>query len=198
MFPNENTGLLKKEGCDGTRMRGDHPIVKFLILLGILLAYAVWVVHEYGLEHGLLVTLLTWAFFVTATPIADAGFLVDFPVRLLFHLPMRKSELIVWLIAGVSILATLLLNPAVYQLTPLLQLHYSILTHPWPYWLIISLSALGTFLSLTLADEMLDSLEEHHFTRREAVLLIIFTLVLTIILILYHHLLRTLSVTIPL
>ena len=63
-------------------------LFKFLILLGILLAYASLVVWQYGLKDGGMITLLTWSFFVLCTPIADAGFLLDFPLRLLFVLDL--------------------------------------------------------------------------------------------------------------
>ena len=174
-------------------IHSEHSLVRFFLLISILLGYALFVIEKYGMQKGLHVTLLTWAFFVTATPIADAGFLVDFPLRVLFHIPMRLSEVFVWLLALMSITLSLLFSPFVYSLTPLLRVHFLILTHPWPYWLIILLSALGTFLSVTLADELFDTLERHVFTRREAVLLLSFLLTLIGILLLYSHLLQRLG-----
>ncbi|MCD6523056.1 MAG: hypothetical protein J7K68_04870, partial [Candidatus Diapherotrites archaeon] len=58
-------------------------LFKFLAVLGIVLIYFSFVSMKYGLDKGLLVGLLTWSFFVFCTPIADAGFLLDFPLRIL-------------------------------------------------------------------------------------------------------------------
>ena len=48
--------------------------------MGLFFLYFVYLVYEYGIEDGGMVTLLTWSFFVLCTPVADAGFLLDFPI----------------------------------------------------------------------------------------------------------------------
>ena len=133
-----------------------HALFRYLLSLGIIVAYFFWVAQQYGAKEGLLIALLTWSFFVLSTPIADAGFLIDFPLRILLGLRMVITELFVWAFAiGLNLFA-LNIHPEVYTKTHLLSLFHMILTHPFPYWGIIILSAIGTFLSIRFGDELLD------------------------------------------
>ena len=80
-----------------------HPkhqvLIKFLLLCFILSSYFGYLTYEYDLLTGGIAALITWSFFVLCTPIADAGFLLDFPLRLLFGIRMIFSEIVVWAIA---------------------------------------------------------------------------------------------------
>ena len=57
----------------------NQPWRKFLLLIALFALYFLYLIYEYGIQDGGLVTLLTWSFFVLCTPVADAGFLLDFP-----------------------------------------------------------------------------------------------------------------------
>ncbi len=59
-----------------------HVLYKFLLLSVLLVSYFVYLSYEYNLLTGGIAVALTWSFFVLCTPIADAGFLLDFPLRL--------------------------------------------------------------------------------------------------------------------
>ncbi len=124
--------------------------------MAIVVIYLLISVLQFGLKDGFIVTIVSWSFFVFCTPIADAGFLLDFPVRLVTGVRMLNTEIIVWAIAATVNVITLLSNPAIYQKTALLQLFYQIITKPWPLWLIILLSAVGTFVSIYLGDDAFD------------------------------------------
>lgn len=113
-------------------------------------------VVKFGLSSGVSVAALSWSFFVFCTPIADAGALLDFPVRLITGFRMFYSEILVWIVAFVINLVALTTAPDVYQKTELLKLFHDIITTPWPMWIIILLSAIGTFLSVHLADDTFD------------------------------------------
>jgi len=76
-----------------------EELVKFLLLLGVLIGYFAYLSWQYDLATGGIVSVLTWSFFVLCTPIADAGFLIDFPVRIITGLRMVFTEMIVWGIA---------------------------------------------------------------------------------------------------
>ena len=175
--------------------------LKFLLLLAVFAAYSGYVVWEYGLAAGGLVAALTWSFFVLCTPVADAGFLLDFPVRLITGMRMFICEIIVWLAAlGIS-LATLYLSPDIYERTFLTSLFHKILTTPWPYWSIVVLSTIGTFLSVRLADEMMDVIthreREHHHRHGFKVQLVAMAGFVLLVVWAYYHLLETLGVHIP-
>ncbi|NOZ67230.1 MAG: hypothetical protein GXP00_12200 [Alphaproteobacteria bacterium] len=131
-------------------------VLKFLLLLGVLILYFGYLSYEYGLLTGGIVAALTWSFFVLCTPVADAGFLLDFPIRLIFGIRMLYSEVLVWAIAISLNLYALAYNSAAYDKTILTVLFKKILTTPYPYWSIIILSGIGTFLSIYFGDEMMD------------------------------------------
>ena len=129
---------------------------KFILLLLVLLAYFIYLSYEYDIVTGGLLSLLTWSFFVLCTPVADAGFLLDFPVRMLFGIRMLKCEIIVWVLAISINTYALLFSETLYEKTFLTSLFKHILLTPFPYWGIIILSGIGTFLSIYFGDEMLD------------------------------------------
>lgn len=135
-------------------------LMKFLLLAGVLVAYFFYLSFKYDFATGGIVSLLTWSFFVLCTPIADAGFLIDFPVRLLTGLRMIYTELIVWILAFAINISALLFSPASYEVSLLSRLFYQILTNPIPYWSIIALCALGTFLSVYFGDGFLDAVNK--------------------------------------
>ena len=133
-------------------------LIKFILVLSIFLAYLFFVIYKYGIEQGLLVSFLSWSFFVLCTPIADAGFLLDFPFRLITNLKMLYSELTVWFIAISLNIWVYLFHPQIYQKTSLLKIFHQILTQPIPFWIIIFISAIGTFASVVFGDELLDKI----------------------------------------
>ncbi len=68
-------------------------VYKFLLLCLLLVSYFLYLSFQYDLMTGGIASALTWTFFVLCTPIADAGFLLDFPLRLIFGIRMLISEL---------------------------------------------------------------------------------------------------------
>ena len=82
------------------------------------------------------------------TPIADAGFLLNVPLRLLFGVRMLVSEMVVWAVAITLNIVSLLFFSS-YDDTPVLtRLLHAILTTAYPYWSVVVLSGAGTFLSV--------------------------------------------------
>lgn len=159
--------------------------IKFILLSGILVGYFGYLSYEYGVATGGITSLLTWSFFVLCTPVADAGFLLDFPLRLLFGIRMVISEIAVWVIALALNAVALLFAPGYYTTTILTELLYKIFMTPFPYWGVIVLSGLGTFLSIRFGDELMDVIHHrdrsyfhsHHF-KHELILFAFFLLVL--------------------
>ncbi len=182
----------------------EHPFVKFLIVLGIFLIYLILTINHFGVENGILVSLLTWSFFVFCTPIADAGVLVDFPIRVLTGIRMLYSEIMVWIIALLINIYARTFEPAIYKKTIILEMFNYILNHPWPYGIIIVLSCIGTFLSVYFGDEILDILTTRKQKRKEYnqhILkhrIIIFLFLIAFVLMFYFFLLQNLKVNIPL
>lgn len=134
---------------------------KFVGVVLVFVGYFLFVAGRLGFENGFYVTILTWSFFVLSTPIADAGFLLDFPLRLLLGVRMVVSESVVWVIAITANVLALSFKPELYKSTDLLEVFQKILENPWPYWTIIVLSAVGTFMSVIFGDELIDKVQHH-------------------------------------
>lgn len=179
-----------------------HIFIKFLLVLAIALGYFVFITLQYGVSQGVLVTLISWSFFVLCTPIADAGFLVDFPLRLVTRIRMLFSEMFVWFIAISVNVYALLFNLEIYETTSLLRLFKHILYNPIPFWSIILISCAGTFVSIQFGDELIDKIHHHEraFYHKHKykynTLIMVFIFVGSIIL--YDILLKQLGVDLPL
>lgn len=179
----------------------NHLLKKFILVALIVLLYSVFMSFKYGLGQGILVTLMTWTFFVFCTPIADAGSLLDFPLRLTTKIKMVHSEMFVWITAIIINGYMLLFNSKIYEKTALLKLFNHILLNPFPFWLIILLSALGTFLSVYFGDELLDVVEYNkrkEYKKHKSKFLLILTLLIAIsIILIYFYLIKELGINFP-
>lgn len=138
-------------------------------------------------------------FFVLCTPVADAGFLLDFPLRLLFGIRMIISEMVVWLIAILINVLTLIYASSYYETTTLTKLLHQIITIPYPYWGIILLSGTGTFLSVKFGDELMDVIHHKdrdffhsHQFKHELIMIIFFILIVYS----YYEMISTLGIDI--
>lgn len=160
-------------------------LIKFLLLSLVLVGYFAYLTYEYDFLTGGVAALITWSFFVLCTPVADAGFLLDFPLRLLFGIRMVISEIVVWAIAIFINLIAMFYCPEFYQTTFITRLMQVIISNPYPYWAVVVLSGVGTFLSIRFGDELMDVFHHkdrlvyfrHHF-KHELVLLAFFLMVL--------------------
>lgn len=176
---------------------GRQVLIKFIFLGLILVGYFAYLSHEYGLLTGGMAAALTWSFFVLCTPVADAGFLLDFPLRILFGIRMIVSEIMVWTVAISLNLFALRFATEAYDTTLLTRAFKEILTTPFPYWAVIALSALGTFLSIRFGDELMDVVHQrdrdffhsNHF-KHELILIAFFGLVIFG----YYHLVASLGI----
>lgn len=197
---------MSKFSCNSIEFHNKHEthkesLLKFVALLSILVAYFLYMSWKYDASTGFGVALLTWSFFVLCTPVADGGFVLAFPIRLLFGIKMSITQVILWFVAvGINIFM-LLTNPATYDLSFLTKLLKHILAEPYPYWSILIISALGTFLSIFLGDEMMDVTSHKHrkLSHRHGLkyrtILILGLGILTVVA--YYYLLNSLNVVLP-
>ena len=174
---------------------------RFLALIAILAAYFGYMSWKFDAATGALLAGLSWSFFVLCTPVADGGFIVAFPVRLLFGTRMLITQVVVWFVAiGINI-GALYWAPDSYADTALTRLLQTILTTPWPYWSILLISAAGTGLSIWFGDEMMDVTKHSERTKHHThglkyrTLLVAGLGVLTILA--YYQLLSDLGVSVP-
>ncbi|MCB9362773.1 hypothetical protein H6504_05020 [Candidatus Woesearchaeota archaeon] len=171
---------------------------KFLTVVLILVAYFAFASWHFGLKDGFVIMLLTWSFFVLATPIPDGGIVLDLPLRYFLGFKMIHSEIFVWAFAILLNITNLLFNPEAYEKTFLLTIFKDILITPIPYYLIIVLSGVGTFFTLYIGDEVYDllnfksSVRHNSHKRKRDIIILISTIVF--VLILYELLLTHLGV----
>lgn len=173
-------------------------VFKFTLLLAVFIAYFIYLSTQFDVKTGAWLSVLTWSFFVLCTPVADGGFLLDFPVRLIIGVRMMYTEVLVWAVAiAVNLVGVFFLEQE-YSKTLLCSLFYKILTHPWPYWAIIILSMLGTFLSLKFFDDLMDfivgwrkkSMSRSKFLMKTAGIALVFGLIMY----LYYELLAAMGI----
>jgi len=173
-------------------------LLKFIAVLILFISYFAYLSFKFDIITGGMVALLTWSFFVLATPVADAGFLLDFPLRLIFGIRMFISEIFVWLIAiSINIFALSFMLES-YDTTFITSLLERIILNPYPYWAIFILSGMGTFLSVKIGDELLDVVhhKERIFHHKHSFKLeiLLFICVFILIIVGYQHLLNSLGI----
>ena len=166
-----------------------HPrrqvLIKFLLLCFLLGAYFAYLSWKFDILTGGVAAALTWSFLVLCTPVADGGFLLDFPLRLLFGIRMVVSEIFVWAVAICINIATLIFGASYYETTVVTRILHKIILTPYPFWAIILLAMAGTFISIRFGDELMDVVRHrdrvffhrHAFTF-ELILLAFFILVI--------------------
>ncbi len=178
----------------------NHPVIKFISILLVIIVYFLFASKTHGAKDGFAISVLTWSFFVLCTPIADAGILIDLPIRLITGIKMIYSEVVVWIVAIIINIFMLFSAPAIYDKTIVLSLFKHIINNPFPYWIIIILSGVGTFLSIYIADNLVDSGRKKKkyssFLMRHRIIIFVFLVILIIVL--YDFLLNKLGVHIPL
>ncbi|MCB9808964.1 hypothetical protein H6776_01045 [Candidatus Nomurabacteria bacterium] len=179
-----------------------ETLLKFIFLVILILFYLAYMSLKFGVKDGFFVTLLTWSFFVFSTPIADAGFILAFPIRLLFKIKMMYTQLVSFLLALLLNLYAFFFTPEIYNKTVILKLFHQILSQPFPFWGIILLSIIGTLFSIYFGDELIDVVkhsERKEYHKHRLIYKIIVTLfIFGVTLILYTWLLQGLDISIPL
>ncbi len=164
-----------------------HISAKFLLVLLVFVGYFLFVSYKYGAEEGFFVSLLTWSFFVLCTPIADAGLLIDFPLRLILKVRMFISEIFAWNIAASLNIFAYTFYPEVYEQTSILRIFRHIIETPFMLYAIVLLSATGTFLSVKFGDELIDAIEhkdrtfKHEHDLKHNILITAFTFLVLLI-----------------
>jgi len=179
-----------------------HNLLHYFLLFLFLLSYLAYTIYKFGFSNGLWATGLSWSFFVFCTPIADAGFILAFPVRILIGVKMLYTQIFSFFIALSITLLALFLYPLIFQETLLLQLYYKILLTPNPYWIIIILSLLGTVFSIYFGDELIDvsthSQRKKYHKHINKYKVLIFLFLFFAILGLYEFLLQQVGIKVPL
>ncbi|MCD8497421.1 MAG: hypothetical protein LRZ85_04670 [Alphaproteobacteria bacterium] len=176
-----------------SRMQKD--LARYALLVLVVAGYFGWLSWHYGLTSGGIVAALTWSFFVLCTPVADAGFSARFSRAAADRHAYGIHGMIVWVLAFTINGVAMIYNPDSYQKTALTRLFYEILTQPWPYWSIIVLCCIGTFLSVIFGDEIFDAASNRYAAKQSKWLhLGGAALLMGLIVLIYYDLVQTLGI----
>ncbi len=173
--------------------------LRFLAVLFVFVAYLVFISIKYGAKEGFLLSWMTWSFFVLSTPVADAGFLIAFPLRLLLRVRMMTSEIFVTISAITLNIYAYFFAPEIYDKTALLTIFKHIIDEPFPMWIIFILSGIGTFVSIKFGDELFDVVrhKDRKFHRRhykkQRFILMVFLFMITFVM--YNILLNKMGIS---
>lgn len=173
-------------------------LARFLLLVAILVVYFFYVSQEYGAKTGVIVSYLVWSFFVLCTPISDGGFLIAFPIRLLFGVRMFTTQVVSWVLVVIVDGLLVAFDPSIFQYSVLTRLLKKILLTPYPYWGILILSLIGTLASIIFGDEVIDAatqVQHKKFRLRQTLYRIGVVVVLGgLTIMLYYYLLKELQI----
>jgi len=114
-------------------------IFSFVLIFGALATY---LIATYGPFRGLHSTLLVWSFYVLCVPISGDGRISARLVSFFTRRTIQHPRLLTWALAILINLFSYTLIPTSYLRLATTFLLLSILSTPWPLWLIIGISAL--------------------------------------------------------
>lgn len=119
-------------------------LISFLISVTIISSYAMYLFFMNSFSHALLGTLLSWSLYVLCLPGAHGSWLIGFPVYFLYRRRIT-TEPYLWTFMALLNVAILFFAPTYYLTTIPTRLLYSIITHPFPGWIIFLTAFIGTF-----------------------------------------------------
>ncbi len=176
----------------------EHHMERAVFAILIVLIYLVLAAQKHGPEQGVGITVLTWAFFVLLTPVPSADLVLEIPLRLFTNYKMVVTHVFVWLVGAAVVVASLLMAPELFKSTTLLAIFYHVLTNPVPYWSLLFLCGIGTFMSVHIVDEVLEEVEHelkhHHRKHMPALHIVLFALVFIGILLAYNAIISDLGI----
>ena len=114
----------------------------FFSLIGLNLTW------QCGLQRGLLLTFLTWSFYILCLPLSNNAVITTAILRPFSRDAVRYAKFIPWAIALVLNVIVYIFVPYAYLMSATTFLLYRIIANPWPYWLIIITSGLGGLYSV--------------------------------------------------
>jgi hypothetical protein len=141
-----------------------------------------YVIFMYGFTNGVYIAALMWSFFILCVPGSSSGFILT-PFWMLTGYYPAYGELFIWSIALTFNIYTLHQTPHVYGISTNTHLLYWILTHPWPYWIIIATCTLGTLYRTFIGRHLVKKRRFLHYLLNS----ILFTLGFFVLIYLSYH-----------
>ena len=128
-------------------------------------------ISSHGIFFGIHSTLLTWSFYILCIPGAHGQLFIGLPTFLKTNKTFY-TEPPMWISAAILNTATYLILPQAYAKSALTNLLYRIITNANYYWIIIGVSALGTFYNFIFMENYFKTQNSRHKIVRQIIIII--------------------------
>lgn len=155
----------------------------------VLLFLSFYINHSFS--TALLATLITWSAYILCIPAYHGKMILGIPYKIITGKKLLYPERIVWPAALIFSIITMYSYGYIYKTTFITHLFYQILSNPWPQWIIIFVSGLGTFYRSILGYQQFFKYKYFNYVSRTIIIIIG---ILTLIYLSYNELIILLNV----
>ncbi|MFH1644173.1 MAG: hypothetical protein ABIA74_03295 [bacterium] len=117
----------------------------FLIPISFLVFLFLSFYINHSFSTSILATFITWSFYILCVPAYHGKFILGIPYKMITGKKLLYPERILWPAALIFNLYVIHSFKSAYHTTIITHLFYQILSNPWPHWITIIISSLGTF-----------------------------------------------------
>lgn len=149
----------------------------FNIVSIIFLIIFIFYTYKRGSLYGGYITIVIWAFFVTLTPIPEAGLLLTFPIKHFFGINMYISQIVISLLAIAILIYVYYVKPNIIKNSPIGKIFMYIVKNK--LYSILFISIISSIIGSYLLDELLKYIEnKDYFNKTNKYSIIVFLLFL--------------------
>ena len=153
-----------------------EQITKYQIMsLSISTALLGFVFFNFYLRNdfhtSILATIVIWCFYILCIPAFHGNTVLSAPYKLITKKTLRYPELIMWSVAFIFTIYSIIYLKNIYFISAFTNLFYVILTNPWPHWLIFFVSGFGTFYRFIIGYNKFFEKKYLHYSLRTVVII---------------------------
>ena len=149
----------------------------FNIVSIIFIIIFIFYTYKKGSLYGGYITVVIWAFFVTLTPVPEAGLLLTFPIKHFFGINMYISQIVISLLAILILIYTYYVKPVIIKSSPIGKIFMYIVKNK--LYTILFISIISSIIGSYLLDELLKYIEnKDYFNKTNKYSIIVFLLFL--------------------
>ncbi|MFA5075367.1 MAG: hypothetical protein WC436_04680 [Candidatus Babeliales bacterium] len=153
------------------------PTLKFFLVLIILSFITLCFTTKLSIAASIHSTLLVWSFYILCFSANHGKIFLGIPYEFIRKKKLHYPEIFLWSGAVLLNIFTYFFTPWAYFNTLITHLLFQIIYSPWPGWLIISISFLGTFYKFFVGYQNFNEYLFHKIIRALIICLSFFTLV---------------------
>ncbi|MCF7799493.1 hypothetical protein K9L05_02770 [Candidatus Babeliales bacterium] len=153
------------------------PGFKFFLILIFLSFIALCFTAKLSITGSIQSTLLVWSFYILCFPANHGKIFLGVPFKFITKKTLYYPQIFLWSSAAILNIFTYFFSPWVYFNTLITHLLFQIIYSPWPGWLIIFISFLGTFYKFFVGYQNFNKYLSHKIIRILIICLSLFTLI---------------------